>query len=38
MDPKQISNLAKLLRASGDKVLNSDFKLSLSGMIRKLIQ
>jgi len=31
MDPKQISNLAKLLKDNGDKVLNADFKLSLSG-------
>lgn len=31
MDPKQISSLAKLLRDNGDKVLNSDFRLMLSG-------
>lgn len=31
MDPKQISSLAKLLRDSGDKVLNCNFKLTLSG-------
>lgn len=31
MDPKQITSLAKLLKDSGDKVLNSEFKLTFSG-------
>lgn len=31
MDPQEISRLAKHLRQSGDKVLNSNFKLTLSG-------
>lgn len=31
MDPKQITALAKLLKESGDKVLNCEYKLSLSG-------
>lgn len=31
MDPEKISLLAKLLRESGDKVLNDNFKLTLSG-------
>lgn len=33
MDPKQISKLAKLLRDSGDKVLNYNFKLTLTGIV-----
>lgn len=32
MDPKQITALAKLLKDSGDKVLNCEYKLSLSGI------
>lgn len=32
MEPKKISSFAKILRNNGDKVLNSDFKLSLSGL------
>lgn len=32
MEPKKISAFAKILRDNGDKVLNSDFKLSLSGL------
>lgn len=31
MDPQDIMNFAKLLRDNGDKVLNADFKLTLSG-------
>jgi hypothetical protein len=31
MDPKQITSLARLLKNNGDKVLNSEFQLSLSG-------
>lgn len=31
MDPLEITRLAKHLRESGDKVLNSNFKLTLSG-------
>lgn len=31
MDPQEITRLAKHLRQSGDKVLNSNFKLTLSG-------
>lgn len=31
MDPKEISNFATLLRNNGDKVLNSEYKLTLSG-------
>lgn len=34
MDPKQITALAKLLKESGDKVLNCEYKLSLSGNYR----
>ncbi|XP_055596740.1 uncharacterized protein LOC129746859 isoform X2 [Uranotaenia lowii] len=37
MDPKQITALAKLLKESGDKVLNYEYKLSLSAsMLRAL--
>jgi LKB1 serine/threonine kinase interacting protein 1 len=32
MDPKQITNLAKLLKNNGDKVLNAEYQLSLSGI------
>lgn len=31
MDPRQITRLAKLLRDNGDKVLNSEYKLILTG-------
>lgn len=31
MDPEKIKQLANLLRESGDKVLNDNFKLTLSG-------
>lgn len=37
MDPKQISLLAKLLRDSGDKVLNSNVKLTLSGQLLRAL-
>lgn len=31
MDPKKITELAKLLRNNGDKILSSEFTLTLSG-------
>ncbi|XP_055639724.1 serine/threonine-protein kinase 11-interacting protein isoform X2 [Toxorhynchites rutilus septentrionalis] len=37
MDPKQITALAKLLRESGDKVLNYEYKLSLSGSLLRAL-
>uniref|UniRef100_A0A4Y0BGH5 LKB1 serine/threonine kinase interacting protein 1 N-terminal domain-containing protein n=1 Tax=Anopheles funestus TaxID=62324 RepID=A0A4Y0BGH5_ANOFN len=37
MDPTQITALAKLLKESGDKVLNSQFKLSLSGSLLRAL-
>lgn len=36
MDPKEISNFATLLRNNGDKVLNSEYKLTLSGKYKNL--
>jgi hypothetical protein len=32
MDPKEIEKLAKLIKSSGDKLLNSEFKFTLTGM------
>lgn len=37
MDPKQITALAKLLKESGDKVLNFEYKLSLSGSLLRAL-
>uniref|UniRef100_W4VR35 Putative serine/threonine-protein kinase 11-interacting protein n=1 Tax=Corethrella appendiculata TaxID=1370023 RepID=W4VR35_9DIPT len=37
MDPKQITNFAKLLKDSGDKILNSEFKLTLSGSLLRAL-
>lgn len=37
MDPRQISCLAKLLRENGDKVLNSEYKLTLTGAILRAL-
>uniref|UniRef100_A0A1S4H499 LKB1 serine/threonine kinase interacting protein 1 N-terminal domain-containing protein n=1 Tax=Anopheles gambiae TaxID=7165 RepID=A0A1S4H499_ANOGA len=37
MDPTQITALAKLLKESGDKVLNSQFKLTLSGSLLRAL-
>ncbi|XP_062545244.1 serine/threonine-protein kinase 11-interacting protein isoform X2 [Armigeres subalbatus] len=37
MDPKQITALAKLLKDSGDKVLNCEYKLSLSGSLLRAL-
>ncbi|XP_038109345.1 uncharacterized protein LOC6041308 isoform X2 [Culex quinquefasciatus] len=37
MDPKQITALAKLLKESGDKVLNCEYKLSLSGSLMRAL-
>lgn len=37
MDPNQISLLAKLLRESGDKVLNSNSKLTLTGQLLRAL-
>ncbi|XP_053693593.1 serine/threonine-protein kinase 11-interacting protein [Sabethes cyaneus] len=37
MDPKQITALAKLLKDSGDKVLNSQYKLTLSGSLLRAL-
>lgn len=37
MDPKQITSLANLLRDTGDKVLNSEFKLTLSGSLLRAL-
>lgn len=31
MDPKKITDLANLLRSNGDKILNSESTLTLSG-------
>lgn len=31
MDPQKITKLAKLLKSEGDKVLNNEYKLTLSG-------
>ena len=36
MDPRQITSLARLLKDNGDKVLNSEFKLTLSGMFEQI--
>lgn len=33
MDPRQITRLAKLLRDNGDKVLNSEYKITLTGSL-----
>lgn len=33
MDPEKIVKLAKLLKSEGDKVLNNEYKLTLSGKI-----
>lgn len=37
MDPRQISRLAKLLRENGDKVLNSEYKLTLTGALLRAL-
>ncbi|XP_055544801.1 uncharacterized protein LOC129729914 isoform X2 [Wyeomyia smithii] len=37
MDPKQITALAKLLKDSGDKVLNYEYKLTLSGSLLRAL-
>ncbi|XP_058820320.1 uncharacterized protein LOC131682671 isoform X2 [Topomyia yanbarensis] len=37
MDPKQITALAKLLKDKGDKVLNYEYKLSLSGLLLRAL-
>ena len=37
MDPRQISRLAKLLRNDGDKVLNSEYKLTLTGSLLRAL-
>uniref|UniRef100_A0A1A9WES2 LIP1 domain-containing protein n=1 Tax=Glossina brevipalpis TaxID=37001 RepID=A0A1A9WES2_9MUSC len=37
MDPQQIVELAKLLKNNGDKILNSEFTLTLSGSILRAL-
>uniref|UniRef100_A0A1A9UWT1 LIP1 domain-containing protein n=1 Tax=Glossina austeni TaxID=7395 RepID=A0A1A9UWT1_GLOAU len=37
MDPEQIVELAKLLKNNGDKILNSEFTLTLSGSILRAL-
>ncbi|XP_055852438.1 serine/threonine-protein kinase 11-interacting protein isoform X4 [Episyrphus balteatus] len=37
MDPQKITELANLLRNSGDKVLNSEFKLTLTGSLLRAL-
>ncbi|KAL9877463.1 uncharacterized protein ACN2A1_013824 isoform 1-T2 [Glossina fuscipes fuscipes] len=37
MDPQQIVELAKLLKCNGDKILNSEFALTLSGSILRAL-
>lgn len=37
MDPRQITHLAKLLRDNGDKVLNSEYKLTLTGSLLRAL-
>ncbi|XP_055923743.1 serine/threonine-protein kinase 11-interacting protein isoform X2 [Eupeodes corollae] len=37
MDPKKITELANLLRNNGDKVLNSEFKLTLTGSLLRAL-
>lgn len=36
MDSKQISELAKLLRINGDKILSSEFTFRLSGKLQNI--
>ena len=36
MDPQKITELAKLLRDNGDKILSSEFTLTLSGKYTEL--
>lgn len=37
MDPRQISHLAKLLRDNGDRVLNSELKITLTGALLRAL-
>ncbi|XP_037957232.1 uncharacterized protein LOC119687114 isoform X2 [Teleopsis dalmanni] len=37
MDPQKITELANLLRNNGDKILNSEFKLTLSGSLLRAL-
>lgn len=37
MDPRQITRLAKLLRDNGDKVLNSEYKITLTGQLLRAL-
>lgn len=37
MDPRQIMRLAKLLRENGDKVLNSEYKITLTGSLLRAL-
>lgn len=37
MDPRQITRLAKLLRENGDKVLNSEYKITLTGSLLRAL-
>lgn len=37
MDPRQIARLAKLLRENGDKVLNSEYKITLTGPLLRAL-
>lgn len=37
MDPRQISRFSKLLRDNGDKVLNSQYKLTLTGALLRAL-
>ncbi|XP_031624561.1 serine/threonine-protein kinase 11-interacting protein isoform X2 [Contarinia nasturtii] len=37
MDPRQITRLAKLLRDNGDKVLSSEYKITLTGQLLRAL-
>ncbi|XP_055302983.1 serine/threonine-protein kinase 11-interacting protein isoform X2 [Sitodiplosis mosellana] len=37
MDPRQITRLAKLLRENGDKVLSSEYKITLTGSLMRAL-
>lgn len=37
MDPRQITRLAKLLRENGDKVLSSEYKITLTGSLLRAL-
>ncbi|XP_063697255.1 serine/threonine-protein kinase 11-interacting protein isoform X2 [Culicoides brevitarsis] len=37
MDPQKITKLAKLLKSEGDKVLNNEYKLTLSGTLLRAL-